>query len=138
LDSARDSIRLFKMRPSKQKDSIIEGELFVERLDAAPGKFFAMSYCWGAPNFTQTIIIDGCQFKVTATLENALKACRAFETWTIWADQICINQADVQERNSQVQLMRNIYSYTLSVLAYIGEERQYTRTGIAFVEEILR
>jgi hypothetical protein len=85
--------------------------------------FIILSYCWGLPDFTQTIIINGCQFKVTATLENALKACRAFGAWAVWASQICINQEDIQERNSQVQLMRNIYSCVFSVLVYIREER---------------
>lgn len=116
---------------------MIEGTLSVEYLDPAP-KFFALSYCWGAPDFTQTILIDSCQFKVTATLEKALKACRAIGCSVIWADQICINQADVGERNSQVQLMRRIYSLTYCVLAYIGDEGQYTKIGIEFVEELLR
>jgi hypothetical protein len=83
-------------------------------------------------------MINGRQFKATATLENTLRACCAFEAWAIWADQICINQADVQERNSQVQLMRNIYSLAFGVVVYIGEEGQYTKTGAAFVEELLR
>ncbi|KAK0738840.1 heterokaryon incompatibility protein-domain-containing protein [Schizothecium vesticola] len=38
----------------------------------------------------------------------------------IWIDQICINQADIPERNSQVQLMGRIYRQARSVHAWLG------------------
>ena len=38
----------------------------------------------------------------------------------IWIDQICINQVDIPERNSQVQLMGRIYRQAQCVHAWIG------------------
>ena len=39
---------------------------------------------------------------------------------TIWADAVCINQADVPERNSQVALMFFIYKRAVSVVVWLG------------------
>ena len=38
----------------------------------------------------------------------------------IWADAVCINQADVSERNSQVALMSFIYKRAMGVVVWLG------------------
>lgn len=40
----------------------------------------------------------------------------------LWADAICINQADVEERNYQVSMMVHIYSRAQRVVIWLGEE----------------
>ena len=42
----------------------------------------------------------------------------------IWIGAICINQADIKERNQQVQLMGKIYSQADIVLGYLGPEER--------------
>lgn len=39
-----------------------------------------------------------------------------------WADAICMNQADAQERSSQVQLMYNIFSQAKMVISWLGAD----------------
>ncbi|GAP92621.2 putative HET domain-containing protein [Rosellinia necatrix] len=39
---------------------------------------------------------------------------------TIWVDAVCINQADIDERNSQVALMALIYSRAAAVVTWLG------------------
>jgi hypothetical protein len=92
----------------------------------------------GAPDFNQDILINGASFKVTATLEKALKVCCARGLLTVWVGQICINQADVDEQNCQIQLSRKIYSLTNAIFAFIEDEGPSPRTGITFVEDYFK
>lgn len=39
----------------------------------------------------------------------------------IWMDQICVNQANTQERNHQIQLMTRIYTQAEGISIYLGE-----------------
>jgi hypothetical protein len=39
----------------------------------------------------------------------------------LWIDQLCINQSDMNERSSQVQLMSSIYSTARIVLVWLGK-----------------
>ncbi len=39
----------------------------------------------------------------------------------LWADQICINQKDVEEKNSQVVMMGDIYRNARRTLIWIGQ-----------------
>jgi hypothetical protein len=38
----------------------------------------------------------------------------------LWADTICINQADIAERGSQVTMMRDIYKSAWRTLVWLG------------------
>jgi hypothetical protein len=48
----------------------------------------------------------------------------------IWADAICINQNDTEEKSSQVTMMDRIYSAATYVAAWLGPADTYTDTGI--------
>ncbi|KAF5577127.1 heterokaryon incompatibility 6 OR allele [Fusarium pseudocircinatum] len=50
-----------------------------------------------------------------------------------WIDAICINQDDIQERNSQVAMMSQIYGSAHSVLAWLGEEDDTTQVACRFL-----
>ena len=39
----------------------------------------------------------------------------------VWVDQICINQLDIDERNSQVRMMSKVYSKAEKVVIWLGE-----------------
>jgi hypothetical protein len=56
---------------------------------------------------------------------NLFQALRVIDkTKPLWVDAICINQADISERNAQIRLMSNIYRSALCVLAYVGAESE--------------
>jgi hypothetical protein len=85
-------------------------------LSRIDGTYCALSYCAGKPTETAVILVDGIPFNAFANLEHAIG--HALECWTsrnpgrellLWADQICINQRDQMERESQVGMMRDIY-----------------------------
>jgi hypothetical protein len=59
---------------------------------------------------------------VTTSLYSAIKRIRFEENSTvIWADGLCINQDDNQEKAIQIRLMTEIFRNALHVLADLGE-----------------
>jgi hypothetical protein len=83
--------------------------------------FRAVSYVWGPPSKTNFILVDGKPFTVRANLWNFLaQARRERFSGTLWIDAICINQADIEERSSQVANMSLIYSKAVNVWAWVG------------------
>jgi hypothetical protein len=94
-------------------------------LDEKPS-FLALSYVWGDPEKTQTITCNGQQLQVTTNLVAALKQLRVqFPASShFWIDAISINQADLAERSSQVQIMQDIYRSATQVVVYLGEDTE--------------
>lgn len=56
----------------------------------------------------------------------------------LWVDAICINQADAEERASQVSFMGSIYSGAASVIIWVGDSTPATHDAIKFVRDIWR
>jgi hypothetical protein len=94
-------------------------------------RYRALSYCWGNPNVTKPITVDGVEFRATVNLEAALRQLRADDfaqrhirgddATPLWIDSICINQRDINERSLQVQQMKIIYSMASEVVVWLGE-----------------
>ena len=82
----------------------------------------ALSYVWGCSDKRQSIFIDGCDLPITVNLHRALSCLRnhSFER-ILWVDSVCINQADEQEKERQIQLMAKIYGQANRVIVYLGE-----------------
>jgi hypothetical protein len=86
--------------------------------------YTALSYVWGDAIDKRTVSVDGkyC-LEIIATLEQALRYPRdARRDLKIWADGICINQNDVEEKNVQVGLMGSIYKLARHTIIFLGEE----------------
>lgn len=83
----------------------------------------ALSYTWGDPSNPSLLYCNGATLSITSNLDTALRHLR-LQTGprTLWVDAICINQADVEERNQQVALMRDVYTMASQVIAWLGEE----------------
>lgn len=56
----------------------------------------------------------------------------------MWIDAICINQAETEERNAQVSLMREIYEKAERVVVWIGEEAAESNRAMSFLKEMAR
>lgn len=85
----------------------------------------AISYAWGESTERETIVCDEKPLSVTKSLFEALQVFRQSEYGNpraLWADGVCINQTDTQERNHQVKLMRRIYTTASKVLIWLGHE----------------
>lgn len=75
-------------------------------------KYTALSYVWGDEAIRSPISINGEMTSITASLDIALRNLwrkEGEEVW-VWADAICINQADDVEKAWQVQMMGGVYS----------------------------
>ncbi|OJJ68040.1 hypothetical protein ASPBRDRAFT_47553 [Aspergillus brasiliensis CBS 101740] len=121
LNPNRREIRLLEIPPSESEDGPIQGSLRVVSLDDSP-KFEALSYAWGDITELTDVTISGCTLGVSENLALFLLRLRQTrETRVVWVDFICINQADVSEKSTQVPLMADIYRCATSVIAWLGD-----------------
>ena len=54
----------------------------------------------------------------------------------LWVDALCINQADVGERQSQVERMTDIYRYAAKVIVWLGSEAEDSSRAMKFLTEL--
>ena len=147
LDPTRKQIRICLIHPGAFEDPI-KCSLRTVSLDDDP-QYETLSYAWGAPVFDHTVLVDGAALNVTKNLQHALQYLRrqqrpfsedghessgniALKTdvttssWdpeasrVLWADAICINQADKDERASQVNQMGDVYRHGIRLHIWIG------------------
>lgn len=108
-----------------QSSSSLRCEIYSVPL-ASTNRYNALSYTWGNDNANSHYIlvctVDGeKQFPITRSLDEALRHLRhPTETITLWVDQICINQININEKNAQVPLMSRIYGQAEQVLIWLG------------------
>ncbi|KAK3400283.1 heterokaryon incompatibility protein-domain-containing protein [Sordaria brevicollis] len=154
-------IRVFELEPGEYSDEIV-GRLVPQAIDAEP--YEAISYVWGDATKRRNITIDGVALSVTENLHGALTAFRHrpvaagsideesdagivpvnrhSRVRRLWADAVCINQEDMKERVSQVELMSLIYAGAQRVLSWLGweegeEGRRHKQDAIAFIKEFM-
>ncbi|KAI3325137.1 HET-domain-containing protein [Xylariaceae sp. AK1471] len=122
-------IRLLVLKRSSCYPSVIQAEL-IHRPIYPPPDYEAVSYRWGSSELTEEALVDGCRFPVTKSAFNVLLARRSvWRERTIWIDQLCINQENLQEKSEQVQLMCDIYHHASRVIAYLGGDWQSRLAG---------
>jgi hypothetical protein len=113
-------MRLLKLLPGNSDDQI-HLELFTAELKSAP-PYEAISYCWGDPDDQERILCCGQAMYITKSLATGLKCFRQPEEPRIlWADAVCIDQSDDQEKGHQVNMMANVYDHASRVLVWLGE-----------------
>lgn len=67
--------------------------------------------------------LDGYELLITNNLADAINAIVPYartNNLMLWADMICINQEDLEERSQQVQLMNTIYCSAQNVAVWLG------------------
>ncbi|KAK8046225.1 HET-domain-containing protein [Apiospora saccharicola] len=109
-------------------------------------KYVALSYTWGSsypenaalPVYQNdssepiSLMLDDEPFYVAHNLHLFLLHLRsATHAISVWADAICINQADILERNQQVALMSFIYTRASRVVVWLGT-KEYPSTNDVF------
>jgi Heterokaryon incompatibility protein (HET) len=83
--------------------------------------YTALSYTWKELNGMRQIALDDKEVSITASLESALYHLRQpSATITLWADALCINQSDEEEKTEQVQVMKRIYQDATHVIVWLG------------------
>ncbi|KAF4490826.1 Heterokaryon incompatibility protein 6, OR allele [Colletotrichum fructicola Nara gc5] len=135
LDPEDKQIRLIRV------DSGLETAQITVTLEIASLKdepsFAALSYVWGDPTITEEISVNGHTSRVTNNLAAALRHIfKQQEVITnaqqqqlgrtvqpisrLWADALCINQNDIEERNQQVAMMGELYFSASVVLSWLS------------------
>jgi hypothetical protein len=125
LDPSRTEIRLIELLPkvtnsSPRSQRALRCNLIRVSLEDKPD-YMALSYAWGNPLDTQSIIIGHSSVAVTRNLFSALDHLRYDKAGrVIWVDALCINQLDNEEKSWQVQLMGEIYQSATFVCVWLG------------------
>jgi hypothetical protein len=119
-------IRLLTIE-SGSHDEPLRSRLSIVALTSQPD-YNALSYVWGdliVSDIEPVIVLDGQLTHVTPNLHSALRHLRSpsgDEPLVLWVDAVCINQQDLEERNRQVAMMRDIYASATAVTIWLGEK----------------
>ncbi|KAI0166875.1 HET-domain-containing protein [Hypoxylon sp. FL1284] len=133
-----DFIRLIDLQPGKGRDLIV-CKLRTVQLGLSAGQYDALSYFWGSQKNPMRIQVDDAGFNVGANLHSALVNLRYPDRHrTLWIDAICINQADIAERNMSVPLMRGIYSNAACTACFLGSREKTTPDLYAMMEDLAK
>ena len=134
LPSARH-IRLLILNPGSSTTPIAFSLTAYDFSDCPP--YEALSYTWGDSTITVLTKCDGKELLIGANLYSALHRLRSEDSpRVLWIDGICINQNDLGERNSQVRLMRDIYSGASSVAVWLGNEATDSAKGFELIRRL--
>ena len=113
-------IRVLDITAGASTDDLA-GELIVVPLDAA-ADYEAISYVWGSSVFSEKISLPSGPLAITASHDTALRRFRRSDgKRRVWADSICINQGDDEEKGVQVAMMADVYGMARRVLIWVGE-----------------
>ncbi|KAK4129175.1 hypothetical protein N657DRAFT_639741 [Parathielavia appendiculata] len=140
-------IRVLELDPGGFADNIV-GRLVPQAIDGE--SYEAVSYVWGDTRNRRDITINGTTLSVTANLHGALTAFRYRPgsaryrrgVRRLWADAVCINQEDLSERTSQVELMARIFANARRVLAWLGweegeEDHRHHLVAVRFIHSFM-
>ncbi|RFU32475.1 hypothetical protein B7463_g3877, partial [Scytalidium lignicola] len=137
LDKVSNAIRLITILPGSFNDEIC-CQCFHTKIEDAPD-YECLSYAWGKLEFSSSILINNHTLPITSNLEVALRHLRhPSEKRVMWIDAICINQADNEERSSQVGFMSQIYSHAKLVVVWIGPQDETSDRAINFLKKMGR
>ena len=134
------SIRLIQIADDPTGREPIRCELTHHSLDTTPPpEYIAISYTWGDATDKGLIYVDGHKFPVPLSLWYALYHVRMWSgledaredrgeqgifrpkrPWLFWADAICINQVDSEEKNREIPRMKKIFGTAKEVFGWLG------------------
>lgn len=119
--------RLLRLHPSsghgfaKSPSGSLETIRLHDNNRSALTQFEALSYSWGNEAADRTLSLGNTPFFIKPNLEAALREfSKGKVERLLWIDAICINQADLNERNEQVRMMSLIYQQAARVIIWIG------------------
>ena len=123
LTRGRREIRLCMLDPGAIEDPLTCA-LRTVSLKQHP-VYETLSYAWGDLALNNEIVANGGVIKITRNLHTALRYLRKTDgPRVIWADGVCINQSDLDERSSQVAMMGDIYQEGKGLQIWLGEAEE--------------
>ncbi|CZR55616.1 uncharacterized protein PAC_05504 [Phialocephala subalpina] len=123
--SDQNTIRLIFLQPSPDLEAEVRCSLIQASLEELEDDiiehYIALSYVWGDPTLSCSALVDGRRVRITPSLDCALRHLREpNKILRLWADGICINQNDVEDRNQQVRLMGSVYTLAQHTIIFLG------------------
>jgi hypothetical protein len=110
---------------------------FLEGPETVP--YTALSYVWGQedPSGRHAVILNGHKKPVTPNLLQALQSFyKLGHVGYLWADAICINQSDLEEKSSQVSMMDTIYASAAKTIVWLGPSEDDSDAAMDFVANL--
>lgn len=106
-------------------------------LDDCP-RFTTVSYAWGtATSHDKTVTINGEPVVVLETVHSLLDLLcdtpQVQEDAYFWIDSICIDQANLKERETQVGLMDRVFRQAWRTIAWLGPRSPTTDEAMDFL-----
>ena len=130
IDSGQGEIRLLEIEPGEYNDEI-RINLKWAKLSQNP-TYTALSYVWGHVQSLRLCLLNGIHMSITENLDCALRHFRnRTATSLLWADALCINQADLDERAAQIRLMKELFERAQSIFAWLGQPSDNEKTELA-------
>jgi len=126
----KDEFRVLELLPGP-KCSKLRGKLHSYTVGNHQ-PYEAVSYCWALQQTDGSKISPEEGSNISPTLVSALRHLRwPDKSRYLWIDQVCVNQEDVAERNSQVQnMMGKIYSNADHLIIWLGNEGDSSQLAI--------
>lgn len=129
LDSSKIQIRLVCIDRDSDKLQL-RCSIKIVSLHDNP-EYTALSYTWGDPSPASLLTVkedindsvnnSEVVLHITKSVEIALQHLRdSTSIVALWIDQLCINQNNMVEKSSQVQLMKAIYEGAKDVIVWLG------------------
>lgn len=131
LNKETDEVRLILLHSGSVEDPILCTIAHTSLKAFEIANYEALSYCWGDHRQRQNIKVavtdaaGSSDFAMSITLSLYLALLklrpRTGPARILWVDSICINQNDLDERSSQVSLMRDVYHNARRVVVWLGQ-----------------
>jgi len=119
---SNNHIRVLILHPSSDPLAPLLCSIRQQELGTTAEQYDCISYTWGGQIRDHILHCDnGLVVDITANLHSALSSFRSdLQTRCIWADAVCIDQADTKEKSRQISLMPRIYRNASHVLVWLG------------------
>ncbi|KAF5579309.1 heterokaryon incompatibility het-6 [Fusarium pseudoanthophilum] len=124
----KDEFRLLFLSPSTDQNAPVHAEL-VAHQDGRSPQYESTSYTWAGENGDSSKckpLYIGRYWDVALQTQNCWSMLQSLRppigTRAVWVDAICINQNDIEERDSQVMKMSQRYRNCFRVVVYLGPD----------------
>ncbi|KAF4627358.1 hypothetical protein G7Y89_g10796 [Cudoniella acicularis] len=130
-----DSIRILKLQPSTTSEAPLECRLINSSIShGAP--YEVLSGHWGDGSQRTPIHLSSGIHFITSELESALRCVRLdTKPRFLWIQSLCINHHNIQEKNQQINMLRDIHMSSQRLLVWLGSTADSSDLLIRYIQD---